>query len=78
MLDFGFGFHEFYRIWLTTGEDNSRAKKAFEKCGFRKEGIIRAHNIRRGKRINSVQMSVLRPDWERLMRKRSWDYTSSN
>lgn len=54
------------RIYATPDEDNVRAIKCFEKCGFKKEGILRAHRLRYGKPINMMMMGVLREECETL------------
>lgn len=73
-MDFAFGFMPWDRIWLSTDSGNARAQRSFEKSGFQREGIIRSIRGRRfGKRVDSVVMSMIRPDWEALDRPRSWD-----
>ena len=74
VLDFGFGHLDLYRIWLTTRAENERAQRAFAAAGFAEEGRIRGHGMARGERYDSVQMSILRPDWEALDRPRGWDH----
>lgn len=74
MLDFAFGSLTLNRIWLTTGVDNERAQRSFEKAGFRVEGTIREHILRHGRWHDSLLMSILRSDWEKLDRPRSWEY----
>ena len=73
-LDFAFGFVDrLERVWLTTDADNRRAQRAFEKAGFRTDGLVRRHLRRRGQWVDSVLMSVLREEWEALTRPRSWE-----
>ncbi len=74
LTDFGFGFLDIARIWLTTDKDNQRSQHAFKKAGFVVEGTVRAHHRRRGRLADSVLMSMLREEWEALERPRSWDY----
>ena len=52
------------RIALGTDEDNVRGIHCYEKCGFVREGVLRADRLRRGQPVDSVAMSVLREDWE--------------
>ena len=77
MLDFAFGHLDHHRIWLTTLASNTGAQRAFEKAGFREEGVVRDHYLRHGRRVDSVQMSILRPDWEAIERARIWDRNST-
>jgi RimJ/RimL family protein N-acetyltransferase len=74
LIDFGFGELTLERIGLTVDPENERAIRSYEKCGFQREGILRAGRRHRGELRDELQMSILRSDWERLDRKRSWDY----
>ena len=73
MLDFCFGNLDIYRVWLTTLKPNEPAHRAFARAGFVEEGTVRGHSLRNGKRLDSVQMSILRPEWESMDRSRSWE-----
>lgn len=72
-VDTAFGFSDIYRIWLYTDSSNPRSARAFEKAGFRREGVLRENAMRRGRREDSILMAILRSDWEALDRPRSWD-----
>ena len=50
------------RVGLITDEDNGRGIRCYEKCGFVREGLLRAHRLRYGRPINMVQMGVLAGD----------------
>ena len=56
------------RIALGTDEDNLRAIRCYEKCGFVREGLQRAFRLRGGEPVNAVVMGVLREEWERTDR----------
>ncbi len=60
-----YGFQELglRRIDLQVDEDNLRGVRSYEKCGFVREGLLRAHRLRRGRPVNAVVMAVLREDW---------------
>lgn len=74
LLDFGFGELRFERIWLEVNENNPRAQRSYEKCGFTLEGTERHAMFHRGKHYNVLLMSMLRDEWAALDRTRSWDY----
>jgi RimJ/RimL family protein N-acetyltransferase len=74
LVDFGFGELHLERIGLFVDPENPRAIRSYEKCGFIREGIHRAFRRHRGRVTDAVVMSITRPDWEALTRKRSWDY----
>ena len=74
MLDLVFGATDTHRIWLATASDNVAAQRAFAKAGFQVEGTLRAHGFVRGAATDSVLMAILRDDWEKLDRPRSWEH----
>ncbi len=65
VLEYGFEDAELNRIELTTDEENLRARRCYQKCGFVEEGVLRQHRRVDGRFSNTVVMSVLRQDWER-------------
>ena len=75
LLDFGFGELRLERVWLEVNDDNVRAKRSYEKCGFKLEGTQRHAMYRDGRYRDIDLMSVLRDEWQALPRKRSWEYT---
>ena len=74
LVDFGFGELRLERIGLEVDPDNQRAIRSYEKCGFVREGVRRAARHHRGRMMDALVMSIIRPDWEKLERKRSWDH----
>lgn len=64
LLNFGFGMLNLHRIYLGTAEENKAAYRAFEKNGFRPEGLLIEDLYRDGHWYNNVRMAVLRRDWE--------------
>ncbi len=57
----GLGLH---RVGLTVFEFNTRAIRAYEKCGFVVEGRAREAIFRDGRYWDELQMSVLAEEWE--------------
>jgi RimJ/RimL family protein N-acetyltransferase len=47
------------RVWLRVDEENARAIRCFEKCGFALEGVLREDHVRGGSWKNSLVMSLL-------------------
>ena len=76
-LDFGFGNTDTERIWMFTMAENTRSQRAFEKAGFRRDGVIRHLARVNGAWIDGVMMSILREEWAADDRKRSWDYIAA-
>jgi RimJ/RimL family protein N-acetyltransferase len=63
----GYLFREFKlnRIWLGAYIFNVRAIRAYEKAGFKKEGILREEALIRGKFVDSVLLSILRKEFQK-------------
>lgn len=53
------------RVDLDVFEDNERAKRAYEKTGFKTEGLLRDYHRRSdGKFASMWLMSILRREWQ--------------
>ena len=64
VLGYAFGDLKLNRVELTTAEENVRAIRSYEKCGFVREGVLREHRLIDGRPVDSVAMAVIRSDWE--------------
>jgi RimJ/RimL family protein N-acetyltransferase len=51
------------RISLYCQVDNVRARRCYEKCGFRDEGVFRQHHFKEGDYVDCEAMAQLREDW---------------
>jgi UDP-4-amino-4,6-dideoxy-N-acetyl-beta-L-altrosamine N-acetyltransferase len=58
-----------HRVWLHVYEDNKGAIRAYEKVGFKTEGVLRQDSFRRGRYWNTVTMGVLRADVKKPARR---------
>ena len=58
----------FNRVWLHVYDFNERGVKAYEKVGFKKEGVLRQHTYREGRYHDVLSMGILRSDWEEAQR----------
>ncbi len=52
------------RVWLHVHADNERGIRAYERAGFKREGILRQEQFREGRYLNTVTMAILREEWE--------------
>jgi RimJ/RimL family protein N-acetyltransferase len=64
MLAFGFLELNLRRITLGVDSINPRALRAYEKLGFRHEGVMRREMLREGERYDSFWMGLLREEWQ--------------
>ena len=63
VLRYAFKELELNRVELTTDEENHRAIRCYEKCGFTREGLLRQHRLVDGTFGNTLVMAVLREEW---------------
>lgn len=63
MLRYAFTELNLHRVSLGVFEYNTRARKSYEKAGFKLEGRIRAELLRQGKRWDVLIMGILRDEW---------------
>ena len=54
------------RVWLTAIGYNTRAVRAYERVGFKHEGVLRQAILRDGEHYDGLVMGLLREEWERL------------
>ena len=64
MLKFAFEERKLNRIWALVKEDNIGSIKTLEKCGYKKEGVLRQSIFRNGKYYDQVMMAVLKEDFD--------------
>lgn len=63
MLDFAFRQMNLNRVYLKVRADNTRAVRCYEKCGFQREGVLRAHAFADGEYKDLLLMGVLREEF---------------
>ncbi len=53
-------FHELnlHKVWLRVEAFNERARRAYEACGFRRDGVLREHTFLGGRYWDSIVMSI--------------------
>jgi RimJ/RimL family protein N-acetyltransferase len=62
LLGLSFGELGLRRVTLIADADNVRGIRCYERCGFRHEGVLRAHRLRYGKPLDMVTMGILREE----------------
>jgi RimJ/RimL family protein N-acetyltransferase/precorrin-6B methylase 2 len=68
LLRIGFEELGYLRIQLTVFAKNARARRCYEKSGFRYEGTQRKSFLKRGVWIDVITMAILREEWEAWQR----------
>lgn len=66
MFTHGFNGLNLHRIFLGVHPDNSRAKHAYEKLGFKHDGRHRDAIYRNGRYYDLLIMSILKQEWQTL------------
>jgi len=70
LLNEAFYKYNLHRVELRVNARNLRAIKAYEKVGFIHEGNKREATYRDGVYMDMLLMSVLRPEWDQITRKK--------
>lgn len=68
ILKYAFSELNLYRVSLNVFDYNPRAKRSYEKAGFKEEGRCREFLLRDGKRYDLIFMGILRSEWEELVK----------
>jgi len=63
VLDYAFGPLALNRVWVQVDERNTRGIRAYQKAGFRREGLLRESRYADGRYHNTLLMAVLRREW---------------
>lgn len=63
LLKHGFETLNLHRLFLRVYDDNERAIRAYQKAGFKLEGVMREASFKHGKYSDVHFMSVLRSEW---------------
>ena len=62
-LEWAFGGLGLLRVELTTTPDNLAVAAMARRMGFSQEGVLRARNVERGRRVDIVWFGLLREEW---------------
>jgi len=63
MLDWTFDSLELERVEMTTIPDNKQLPRLAARLGFVHEGVLRARNLERGRRVDIIFYGMLRSEW---------------
>ncbi len=62
MVNYAFDELRLHCIYARVNDYNLPSRKMFEKCGFKKEGILRGRFYKQGKYVDVFSYSVLKED----------------
>ena len=63
LLNWLFDERGFERVEMTTTPDNARLRALARRLGFVEEGVLRARNFERGRRVDLIAFGLLREEW---------------
>lgn len=66
LQDFVFNSLNLNRLQLEVYDYNERAYKCYMKCGFKEEGRLRERYFKKGRYSDTIYMSILKREYERL------------
>jgi RimJ/RimL family protein N-acetyltransferase len=64
MVDYAFDTLNLHRVWLHVLEYNIAGRRAYEKAGFREEGVLRQSHFTAGRYWDTTCMAILRHEWQ--------------
>jgi len=63
LLDYGFGTLGLHRVGLSVYANNGRGIRCYEKCGFRREGVLREARWWDGRWWDVLEYAMLEHEW---------------
>ena len=66
LIRLGFDKMNLHRLWLHVHDYNQRAVASYEKCGFKREGVLREEHFARGKYHDTIVMGILESEYRAL------------
>jgi [ribosomal protein S5]-alanine N-acetyltransferase len=64
MVQYAFDTLNLNRVRLLVFESNTRGIRAYEKVGFKQEGVLRQDRFHDGRYWDTITMAILQQDWE--------------
>lgn len=61
--DWAFSEHGLERLEVLVQPENAASLAMAERVGFRREGVLRAHGVIRGRRVDMMMLALLRDDF---------------
>jgi RimJ/RimL family protein N-acetyltransferase len=64
MMRLAFDKMNLHRLWLHVFDFNLRAISSYEKCGFKREGVLREERYLHGRYYDTIVMAILRDEYK--------------
>jgi ribosomal-protein-alanine N-acetyltransferase len=64
MVEYAFATLNLHRVWLQVLEYNKAGLRAYQKVGFREEGVLRQCHFAEGRYWDTIAMAILRDEWQ--------------
>jgi RimJ/RimL family protein N-acetyltransferase len=68
LLNFAFNQMNLHRIYLRVFDFNPRGIRSYEKCGFKKEGVLRNDLYTSGEYHDTIIMGIMKEEFEKLLK----------
>ena len=65
ILDFAFNQMNLHRVYLRVFEYNQRGVRSYQKCGFKKEGVLREDRYIGGEYRDTIMMGILKDEFKK-------------
>ena len=66
LMRLGFDKMNLHRLWLHVHDYNQRAIASYEKCGFKREGVLRHEHFGNGRYHDTIVMAILENEYRAL------------
>jgi len=66
LMRLGFDKMNLHRLWLHVHDYNQRAIASYEKCGFKREGVLREDHFARGEYHDTIVMGILESEYHAI------------
>jgi RimJ/RimL family protein N-acetyltransferase len=63
MMRLGFDKMNLHRLWLHVFDYNRRAIASYDKCGFKREGVLRQDHFKQGRYHDTIVMGILEHEY---------------
>jgi [ribosomal protein S5]-alanine N-acetyltransferase len=64
MVDDAFNAPDLHKVWARVDPRNAASMRVLGKVGFRMEGVLESHFVRRGERVDRAMFGMTRAAWE--------------